>query len=203
MHHSCSCTHQLLVFACTLTLLRVNCWKINWSLSCICSPSKIRLPRFLLCTLVFDSRPIWLSASSIAFSSWTAKWSMEGTAQRASMLLILFLMFVSALAGESWMVVHVTTRAIQSRVFGSSTIQIEDCLDPLHVELLVIFGQVPLLDKWTCWIRFFAWTQVGLLEVDLPQISPLQSLFIWVCTICWIGWNALVSLGNTSGSRPF
>ena len=29
MHHSCSCTHQLLVFACTLTLLRVNCWKIN------------------------------------------------------------------------------------------------------------------------------------------------------------------------------
>ena len=84
----------------------------------------------------------------------------------------------------------------------SSTIQIEDCLDPLHVELLAIFVQVLLLGNWTWWIGLLAWIQVGLIIVEITDVFPSQSLLIWICAICWIGWNALVYLGSTSGSRP-
>ena len=62
-------------------------------------------------------------------------------------------MFVSMLASESWMVVHVTICAIHSRVFRVLSINVEDSLDQLHVELLVMLGQVLLLANWTCWIR--------------------------------------------------
>ena len=152
MHHSCRCTHWLLIFTWTL---RTECWKIDMRLSCICSPSKIRFPRFLLCPLVPDASPVGLAASMIALSSWTAKWSMEGTAQCTSMLIILFLMFVSMLASESRMVVRVTVCTILSRIFGCSSIKIKNLLDPLHIELLV-FAQVLILWNWTLCIGLFA-----------------------------------------------
>ena len=82
---------------------------------------------------------------------------MEGTAQ----------CFVSMLASESWMVVHIAICAIHSRIFRILAIDVEDSLDPLHIELLVIFVQVLLLANWTCWIGFLAWIQVGLREVDV------------------------------------
>ena len=69
-------------------MLRTKCWKLNRRLLLgFCSPLKIRLPRFSLCTLVLDASPVWLAASSITLSSWTTKWSMEGIAQCAPMFL--------------------------------------------------------------------------------------------------------------------
>ena len=81
---------------------------------------------------------------------------MEGCAQCASMLLILFLMFVSMLASESRMVVHVAVCAIQSRVFSGSPIEVKNLLNPLHIELLVFFAQVLILWNWPFWIGLFA-----------------------------------------------
>ena len=83
------------------------------------------------------------------------------------MLLILFLMFVSMLASGSWIVVHVTICAIHSRIFGILAIDVEDILDPLHIELLLIFVQVPLLANWAWWIGRLAWIQVGLIIVEI------------------------------------
>ena len=185
--------HIGLIFTWILRLLRAECWKIDWRLSCICSPSKVRLPRFLLCPLVLDASPIWLSASIVALSSSTAKWSMEGTAQCASMLFILFLMFASMLASESRMVAHVTVCAMQSRVFGGSSIKIKHRLDPLQIKLLILFAQILILWNWTFWIGLFAWTQIGFILVDFTNVSPSKSFLLWICSICWIGWNALVS----------
>ena len=180
-------------------LLGLLDWRFHWRLGCLWPPSKIWFSRFLPCALVFDSSPTWLSASCIALSPWTAKWSTEGTAWRASMLLCLDTMTIEMLASKSRMVVHITICAIDSRVFGGSSINIEDILGPLHVLLLLILRQCLLLPDWTRRIRGLACIQEGLLEAGFTNVCPSQSLFLRILSICWIGRNTLSTLGGTFG----
>ena len=105
------------------------------------------------------------------------------------MLVILFLIFVSMQASESRKVVHVTVCAIQSRIFGSSSIKIKNLLIPLHIELLVFLAQTLILWNWTLGIGRFAWMDIAWICIEIANVSPWNCLFLTICAICWVGWN--------------
>ena len=105
------------------------------------------------------------------------------------MLLGLFLIFVSMLASEPWMVVHVTTCAIQSRILGGSSINVKNLLDPLHVELLVLFAQVVILWNWALWICWLAWIEVAWIRIERTDVPPWHRLFLRIGAINRIGWD--------------
>ena len=110
-------------------------------------------------------------------------------------------MFIEMLATESRMIVHTTVSTIEALVFGSPSIKVENLLDPLHILLLVFLGHRLLMDHWTRRITALTWIQEGLFHVRFTNVFPLQSLFTWIRSICWVRlWMRLNTLGTLGGS---
>ena len=98
------------------------------------------------------------------------------------------------------MVVHVTVCAIQSRILGCPSIDIEDSRSTSCTAVAVLSqGARP--------------SGLGILQLDCPDRRSqcwhqdlqclVMGLLLWMWTICRIGWNRLMSLGRASSSCPF
>ena len=83
------------------------------------------------------------------------------------MLLMRLLVLPSMLATESWMVVHVAVSTVQSRILRILANNLEDMLDPLHIDDRLLWRELVFL----CWI----WTSCRINWNGLTSLGRTSS----------------------------